>query len=53
MHDYAGTNMRKPHQPSGSDGGDCVGPSWFDGVGGPLMVALLMANVLEFWTSGL
>ena len=29
-------------QPSGNEGGDCVGPSWFPGVGGPLMTERLM-----------
>lgn len=31
-------------QPSGNEGGDCVGPSWFPGVGGPLITERLMVR---------
>lgn len=37
----------KSYQPSGRDGGPVLGPSWFDGVGGPVISSIYWGSMIE------
>ena len=36
------SKRRGTHQPSGREGGDCVGPSWVAGVGGAVITGMML-----------